>query len=60
MEVIRGVLAKTFYERQSFVKIGTLRLTLYTRAYRKFSPLSLVVFTGYKLNLLSKTSKQYC
>jgi len=60
MEVIGGMLAK------NISRTPELRENRYIETYTlyngvpKILPLPLVVFSGYKLNLLSKTSKQYC
>jgi hypothetical protein len=56
MEVIRGVHAKNLLRKPDFRKKNRLSEidTLY-EGVQKFLPVFLIVFSGYKFNLLSKT-----
>jgi hypothetical protein len=59
MEVIRGfhknLLRKPEFRENRLSEIDTLY-----KGVQKFLPVSLIVLSGYKFNLLSNTSKQYC
>jgi hypothetical protein len=60
MEVIEGVLDKNLLRKPDFPENRHIEICTLCKGLQKILPLPLIVFSGYKLKSLSKTSKQYC